>query len=348
MQTYACLCGNALYFDNTRCTACGRAAGWCEGCEAVVGLDPVANSSPAMSRCGAGHLLSACNNHVQFDVCNCYRLEGPGLCRACALNRTIPDQTVAGNRERWARLESAKRRMLYDLSRVGCGMDRIEAVATDKTQLCFDFKADLSSPGGNWRPMNDGEPVYTGHDNGVITINLKETDSVEREKTRVNLGEPQRTLVGHFRHEIGHYVWDLLVRDREADFNAFVEVFGEPYTNDYQDALSRHYQQGPPPNWRGHFVSAYATMHPWEDWAETWHAYLRIAGTLETMHAHGLGGMAEPLSDLDEAIDLFAAASVAMNEMSRDSGLVPLISENLSEIVCEKLWCVHRLVHDAS
>lgn len=343
MRTFTCLCGNTLFFDNTACTRCARSAGWCEGCAAVVGVDPVAGSSPAQYTCPAGHVLSACANHVQFDVCNRFRVEGPGLCKACVLNRTVPDQQVPGNRAKWARLEAAKRRMLYDLTQVGCGLDRIRSLGAGRTALQFDFMAD-KVPGGNWRAMDDGEPVYTGHDGGVITINLKETDSVEREKARVNLGEPQRTLVGHFRHEIGHYLWDLLIQDEPAPFARFVEVFGDPFNPDYGDALERHYEQGPPADWRSHYVSAYATMHPWEDWAETWHAYLRLVGVLETMRTHGLGGVAEPLANLDASIHAFAGASIALNELSRDSGLVPLIAENLNDTVKVKLACVHELV----
>lgn len=346
MRTYTCLCGNTLYFDNTACTACGRAAGWCEPCAAVCGLDPVEGSSPMQYVCSAGHVLSACDNHVRFDVCNRYRVQGPGLCETCVLNRTVPDQSVAGNRARWARLEAAKRRMVYDLDLIGCGLGRLLSSGS-APPLQFDFMADNNMTGGHWRPMNDGEPVFTGHDNGVITLNLKETDSVEREKTRVNLGEPQRTLVGHFRHEIGHYVYDVLIRGNPDRMSRFIACFGDPDAVTYAQALERHYEQGPPADWQQHYVSSYATMHPWEDWAETWHAYLHIAGTLDTLHAHGLCQVPRAFEDFDRTLQTVVEITVALNEIAKDSGLVQLMPHNLSQPVVAKLRCLTELLADA-
>ena len=51
----------------------------------------------------------------------------------------------------------------------------------------------------------------TGHNNGLITLALKEADDAVREQVREAMGEPYRTLLGHFRHESGHYFWDRLV-----------------------------------------------------------------------------------------------------------------------------------------
>jgi Putative zinc-binding metallo-peptidase len=80
----------------------------------------------------------------------------------------------------------------------------------------------------------------TGQDSGVITISLTEADDATREQNRVCMGEPYRTLLGHFRHEIGHYYWNKLVRDgsRRA-------VFSDDRL-DYGAALQRHYAEGPP------------------------------------------------------------------------------------------------------
>src|SRR6201999_3857264 len=108
--------------------------------------------------------------------------------------------------------------------------------------------------------------VMTGHDNGVITIALAEADDAEREKRRLEMGEPYRTLLGHFRHEVGHHFWDVLVRDG-GKLAACRARFGDD-TVDYAESLKRHYAAGPPPNWQEQFVSAYATTHPWEDFAE--------------------------------------------------------------------------------
>jgi len=132
----------------------------------------------------------------------------------------------------------------------------------------------------------DGEPVVTGHADGVITINIAEADDAERERRRQELHEPCRTLLGHFRHESGHYYWDRLIKNSPW-INAFRETFGEE-SSDYRDALERYYQSGPSTDWPKHFVSAYASAHPWEDWAETWAHYLRITDTLEIAGACGL------------------------------------------------------------
>jgi hypothetical protein len=107
----------------------------------------------------------------------------------------------------------------------------------------------------------------TGHDNGLITLALQEADDAEREKSRVAMHEPYRTLLGHFRHEIGHYFLDRLVREG-GKLEPFRALFGDE-TLDYGQALQRHYQQGAPGDWQSRFVTAYATMHPWEDFAET-------------------------------------------------------------------------------
>ena len=88
------------------------------------------------------------------------------------------------------------------------------------------------------------------------------------------MGEPYRTLLGHFRHEVGHYYWDLLVRDG-GRLEACRAVFGDD-REDYGEALKRHYAEGAPADWQANFVSAYATTHAWEDFAETWAHYLHM------------------------------------------------------------------------
>jgi hypothetical protein len=114
----------------------------------------------------------------------------------------------------------------------------------------------------------------TGHDNGVITVALTEADDIERERRRLQMNEPYRTLLGHFRHEVGHYFWDILVHDG-GKLEACRAIFGNDRI-DYAEALARHCSRGAPPDWQQHYVSAYATMHPWEDFAETWAHYLHI------------------------------------------------------------------------
>ena len=196
------------------------------------------------------------------------------FCPACELNRTIPDLGQPGNLERWQALEAAKRRLIYALIRLACRSrpgPRTRSTASPST----------SSPTPTRR-----QPVMTGHDDGLITINIAEADSAERERRRVELGEPYRTLLGHLRHEVGHYYWDVLVRDG-GKLEAARAVFGDERI-DYQEALERHYQQGAPANWEASYVSAYATMHPWEDFAETWTHYLHMVDTLDTAASFGL------------------------------------------------------------
>jgi hypothetical protein len=135
----------------------------------------------------------------------------------------------------------------------------------------------------------------TGHDNGVITIAVIEADDVERERRRVAMGEPYRTLLGHFRHEIGHYFWDRLVADRGL-VDACRARFGNE-TADYGAALQKHYREGAPADWQSDYVSAYASSHPWGDFAETWAHYLHIVDTLEMAAAFGLHGRPKRLPE---------------------------------------------------
>lgn len=340
MRTYTCICGNKLFFDNSLCTSCGRHVGWCEACEAVVGIESNSDDQ-APFHCGLGHYLSACRNNVDYGVCNRYRIDGPGFCRACCLNLTVPDQSIPGNRERWVRLEAAKRRLLYDLRLVG-----LELTVTDQHNghpaLSFRFMSNEIKENGKWKPLDDGEPVYTGYADGVITINLKETDSVEREKTRVQFGEPQRTLVGHFRHEVGHYFWDVLIRSNDTRYSKFIDTFGDPNDPPYGDALDRYYRDGPMSDWQHSYVSAYASMHPWEDWAETWSTYLHMAGALDTLNAHGWVEYKPPFENVEAAMAAYAQSSIVVNELTRNRGLLPLTPEVLTASVRRKLIFIHK------
>ena len=181
---------------------------------------------------------------------------------------------MPGNIERWRALEAAKRRLVYALKRLGLPLGG--QAGGCGAGLAFDFLADAGPD----------QPVMTGHDDGLITINIAEANSAERERRRVELGEPYRTLLGHLRHEVGHYYWDVLVRDG-GKIEASRAVFGDESV-DYQEALDRHYQTGAPAGWEENFVSAYATMHPWEDFAETWTHYLHMVDTLDTAASFGL------------------------------------------------------------
>ncbi|MEQ9210209.1 MAG: putative zinc-binding metallopeptidase, partial [Pseudomonadales bacterium] len=171
---------------------------------------------------------------------------------------------MAGNKEKWQRIEIAKRRLLYTLNRLGLPYgSRSEGF---EVPLSFDFKADTRKKRMLWLNMGKQEQVYTGHADGKVTLNIREADDVEREKTRISFGEAQRTVIGHFRHEIGHYFWDVLVKGKcEPEC---VAVFGDHNNPDYGTALEQYYENGPLPGWQTSHISAYATMHPWEDFAE--------------------------------------------------------------------------------
>src|SRR4051812_47082773 len=198
----------------------------------------------------------------------------------------------------------------------------------------------------------------TGHDNGVITIALAEADHIERERRRLQMGEPYRTLLGHFRHEVGHHYWDILMRD-QGRLDACRAIFGDD-RRDYGDALKQHYRLGPPSDWQSSFVSAYATSHPWEDFAETWAHYLHIIDTLEMAADFGMeiapaidriGGLSakadfDPytVEDFDAVAQSWLPFVFAMNALSRTIGLRDMYPFILSPKVIAKLSFIHRLV----
>jgi hypothetical protein len=126
----------------------------------------------------------------------------------------------------------------------------------------------------------------TGHQNGLITLDLAESNDAHREALRESMDEPYRTVLGHFRHEIGHYYCELLALtpDRREEFRA---LFGDETTS-YEEALQRHYSGGAGRDWQDRFISAYATMHPLEDFAEVFAHFLHIADTLQTAAEFGL------------------------------------------------------------
>lgn len=291
--------------------------------------------------CASGHAGYLCSNGSVYQVCNRYHALPDALCGSCRLNRTVPDLLIAGHRDRWSRLEAAKRRMLYELDLVGLHADFEDGALP----LCFDFITNALPQGeGRWIDLIGGERIYTGHADGVITINVREADSIEREKSRVALGESQRTLVGHFRHEVGHYVWDLLIKDDPVRLDRFKQDFGDPYEPSYSAAMKQHYEQGAPADWRSRYISAYSSMHPWEDWAETWHAYLELRGTLEMLVSVGWLGPEVIQKSLELQIDAYVEVGVVINEINRNAGLLPLVPEWFIEPVRSKLAHIHGCI----
>ncbi len=330
MRDFLCPnCGQRLAFENSLCLNCGSGLGFDLAAKdfVVVGLDGATSEVPSQVRCANLHVAS-CNWVVAADAPG-------GLCVSCALTRTRPsDQDVAALPE-FAAAEAAKRRLVVELTEL-----RLPITGRDKDPefgLCFDL---LSS---------EHEQVMTGHDNGVITLDLAESDDVHREQLRVSMAEPYRTLLGHFRHEIGHYYFSVLAENGapRADFE---RLFGDPDL-DYQEALDRHYSTGAPAGWEDIYVSSYATMHPAEDWAETFAHYLHIRDTIDTAAAFGFAPAGatvdRPLAGdtgFDRIIELWLPLSWSLNMINRSMGHQDLYPFVLAPAVLEKMRLVHRLV----
>jgi hypothetical protein len=281
MKVFHCdHCGQLLFFENVNCIRCGRALAFVPERGDLASLDPrpVDGSPNRWFSPAAGRAFRLCANYTRYNVCNwALPVDDPNeLCRACALTRTIPNLSRPGNDRLWYKLEVAKRRLVYTLDQLGLPL---KGKSDGRTRdLEFEFLED----------------VTTGHAQGLISVNIGEADDAQRVKRKIELGEPYRTLVGHFRHESGHYYWDRLV-DGTPRLESFRQVFGDERL-DYQAALQKNYSEGAPPNWQDRYISAYAAMHPWEDWAETWAHYLHMIDTLETAAACGIS-VAPPRKD---------------------------------------------------
>lgn len=346
MRTYACVCGNTLFFDNSLCQSCGREVGWCQNCETISAQELQGGTDWVCTTCNTTN--HKCENYADWAVCNRMvpAFEDESLCDACRFNDTVPDMSVPGNQEKWARLEAAKRRLFYALDRLGLPYGaRDDGI---DPPLSFAFMGDPVDQ-GPWRRMDDAEHVYTGHSNGLITINIKEADDAAREAARVDMNEAHRTLIGHFRHEVGHYYWDLLVKNDPVKSAAFKDTFGDPENPDYATALDRHYQEGPPEDWRETHISAYATMHPWEDWAESFSFYLDMRAVLDT--AEQLGLLAPRADAEQENVDLmlarYAQLGLILNELNREMGLLDFMPQVITLPVADKLKAVHAALWDA-
>lgn len=273
--------------------------------------------------------LSHCQNRTEHAACNgTFQGEHPeDLCPYCSLNEIIPDLSSKGNLRKWQRLERAKHRVLYDVDRIGLPI--LTEQEGDHPALMFEFKA------------AGKKPVSTGHASGVITIDIDEADSVRREKTRVHFSEPQRTLVGHFRHELGHYFWEVCVRPDRLD--EYRELFGDEQKPKYADAQKIYYASGPRPNWRGDFISEYATMHSWEDFAETFNAYLDMIAIVNTASYFKRLRVDADDRDFEKLIRAYADIGIVANEFNRDIGLLDLVPEVFTPTVIRKLKFVHSL-----
>ena len=336
MRDFRCPnCGQQLAFENSKCLKCGNELAFDLSAREFAIVDDagfrkdvegIPDLLPGRHTCG-NRVLAACN-WLTADATST-------LCPSCRLTRTRPADTDSDALGAFAAAETAKRRLVLELTELGLPLDGRD-VHPD-TGLAFDL---LSSA---------AEGVTTGHADGLITLDLAESDDVHREQLRVSMDEPYRTLLGHFRHEIGHYYFTVLVTD-DADREEFEDLFGDPDL-DYQQAIDRHYSQGAPARWEAKYVSSYATMHPAEDWAESFAHYLHIRDTIDTAAAFSVApagtNLDRPLPGrvgFDRIIEVWLPLSWALNMINRSMGHPDLYPFVLPPPVMDKLHFVHRLV----
>lgn len=333
MQKFHCQCGQPIFFDSEQCLMCGARLGFDP--ESMVMLSLRGYGNRWLSSNGRGFLI--CDNGKRYGVCNWLVPEEQAnpLCRGCRFNRTIPNQSLPGNQQRWHRLEEGKKRLLYTLMQLQLPLEN--GWDAPDTGLLLDFLEDKRST--EFYPETF---VHTGYLGGVITINTLEADDAEREAQRLQLNETYRTVLGHLRHESGHYYWQRLDPDPETRA-AFEEVFG-PEHNDYEATLEKYYAEGPQPGWQNYYISAYASAHPTEDWAESWGHYLHIYDALETAAAHGIVQQWPSDLDIGERIHLWRGLSVTLNELNRSVGRGDAYPFVLNSEVVKKLVFVDRII----
>ncbi len=337
MRTFRCHCGNTLFFENTRCLSCGRELGYLPEQGLLSALEPLGNEAwLALSGDLFRQHYRKCANYVHEGVCNwMIPVEtSHNWCPACRLNQTIPNLAEPNARLYWSRLEMAKRRLLYTL--IQLGLPITPKLDDPEHGLAFAFLADSDSG-----LLNGSYPerIATGHHDGVITINLAEADDAHRETIRQQMMEPYRTLLGHFRHESGHYFWEQLLQGPSR--SRFRELFGDERTP-YPEALQRYYAKGAPPDWQSRYISAYASSHPWEDWAESWAHYLLIQDTLESAADAGIARF-EGLN-FAQRIQEWSTTSTVINALNRSMGLNDAWPFVLSPAAVEKLAFVESVI----
>jgi hypothetical protein len=332
-------CGQRLTFENSACLSCGSALGFSLDQMALL---VIANGDDS-EHAGAVHAddYQLCAN-LHLAECNWLvpKHHPGGLCTSCALTLERPNDTDTAGLTAFAEAEAAKRRLVTELHEL-----KLPIIGHDQDPdygLAFRL---LSSA---------HEEVMTGHEDGVITLDLAEGDDVHREQLRVEMDEPYRTLLGHFRHEIGHYYFYRLIASSSDNLARFYELFGDPDA-DYQDALDRHYRDGAPEGWQERFVSSYATMHPAEDWAETFAHYLHIRDTLDTCAWCGLAPASATFdrpalgpSAFQTIIDMWLPLSWSLNMVNRSMGHDDLYPFVLPVAVLEKMRFIHTVIDEVT
>lgn len=368
-RSFTCRCGQPVFFRNSVCLACNTQLGYDPQHHRLIPLEKIADApddgdtdAVPLWRCADQAMapepeahFARCDNLGTSAACNWLIPLGEAtvpthtLCLSCRLSRKIPDLTVSNNAVWWGRIETAKRRMLSSL--LGLRLPIVPLVDDPRQGLAFDILC-----------ATESTPVVTGHEDGVITLDAQEADDPTREMRRTQLLEPYRTLLGHLRHEMGHYYWRRLV-EKSDWLAAFRTEFGDE-RSDYTAALNKHYSEGATPDWSLNHVSAYASCHPWEDWAETWAHYLHMVDTLDTAKSFGVRGdrleiVYEPfdagiLGHTDPHSTAFLGLlnqwmqiTGVLNELSRSMGVADFYPFVLSATAVRKLHLVHRIIGSA-
>ncbi len=336
-------CGDRVFFENTRCETCGSNLGFVPDERQMVAFA----ADESWTRLGLqGAAQRQCSNYAVEGVCN-WMLEASDaapLCVSCRTTDIIPALGKPENRTYWFLLEQAKRRLFYTL--MGLHLPAPDKHTDPVHGVSFQFLEQVSAQ----------QRVLTGHDQGVITLNIAEADDATREKIRSHMLEPFRSLVGHFRHESGHYYWDRIIKS-SGWIDEFRQTFGDERA-DYDQALS-HYYATASVNWQLNFISAYASSHPWEDWSECWAHYLHMVDGLETAAAWGLHldhatPTGPPLqafalsADVDamdaSLLEQWLPISQFTNSMNRSLGLHDSYPFVVPAPVVIKLQFIHRVI----
>jgi len=344
VKRFQCVCGQAVFFENSHCIACQRQLSFATEDLQMVAVEATDDGCFWRLDDPARNPRTLCQNAFDYQICNWLTRPGSpdAYCESCSLNQTIPDLSVPGNSRLWARLESAKRRLVYGLLALGLphyrGLESLVGV-TPPERLMFSFLADTST-----------QKVTTGYEDGLVTLALSEADDVTRAAVREDLGEPYRTLLGHFRHESGHFYWHRLIDQTEFQL-PFRDLFGDE-RSDYAAALAQHYREGASAGWSDYYVSAYASAHPHEDWAETWAHYLHIRDTLDTAEAYRVASPAaqgptdrtSPSEEFTIMLERWIPVTLAVNALNRSMGLPDAYPFVLPPPSIAKLQFVHRVV----
>jgi hypothetical protein len=317
------VCGSAVYFENSACLHCGSNLAYLRDSRTVVAADRQGKYTDA-----SGAVWHRCAN-ILLSGCTWLAAESGGQCFSCELTRTRPNDGDAKGLSQFLAAEKAKRHLIAELDDLGLPI--VTRAEDPDGGLAFDLLSSVN------------ENVVIGHAAGVITINLAESDDAYRERMRAQLDEPYRTMLGHFRHEVGHYFETALVFSHDGRTREARDLFGDD-TKDYQAEIDRHYSEGAPADWNERFISKYATMHPYEDFAESFAHYLHICDTLETAREFGLIPTSSRCPSFRALVETdWLPLSIALNQVNRSMGKDDLYPFVLSSAVIDKLEFVHKL-----